>query len=212
MYDTGDFAHTLSLWPRHLRHDRQALDALRQGRSPREAALAVDAQQLEFLVSAVQSAIFNQVLDERIGGIGFDKLTEGDLAWKHDSRAVFMVDRQTAEKENGPGGRVRTMQVSPSGPMWGPQMSRTDQLPGQLELAALNAQGLSEEDLEAADHVPVYGTRRPMRVPMRDPVIWSGIDRDGTYIHVAFELPRGSYATIVLREIMKPQYPLDETE
>jgi len=36
------------------------------------------------------------------------------------------------------------------------------------------------------------------------PDVEAGTDEHGHYIKVAFELPAGSFATVVLRELMKP--------
>ncbi len=207
-YEAGQCKEALENWPRHLRHDRQALDALRQGRNPEQAVQAVDAQQREFLISAAQSAVFNQVLDWRVkqsGSLRFDQIAAGDLAWKHDNRSVFLVDPETAELENGPEGRVRTLEVSPSGPMWGPDMTRAQGEPARLELEALNEFGLTEAELAAADHAPVYGTRRPHRVAVSDPQVIGGADEHGPHVRVEFDLPRGAYATVVLREVMKTE-------
>jgi len=43
------------------------------------------------------------------------------------------------------------------------------------------------------------GGRRPLRVPLANPVL----DRVGEDLVLEFSLPRGAYATSVLREIMK---------
>jgi len=208
-YETGDYAAALDVWPRRMRHDRQALDALRQGKSARDAVMSIDAGQREFLVNAAQSDVFNQIVDRRIRREGWpavQRLREGDLAWKHDNRSVFAVDEATAEVENGPGGRVTTFDVSPSGPMWGAGMARAAGAVDVAEVEALAAAGLSQADLDAVDYVPVYGTRRPMRVPLTDPDVSSGSDEHGPYIRLVFALPRGSYATVVMREIMKIEH------
>ena len=42
-----------------------------------------------------------------------------------------------------------------------------------------------------------------MRVPITDPDLSAGADEHGAYVRLAFELPRGAFATTVLREIMK---------
>jgi len=42
-----------------------------------------------------------------------------------------------------------------------------------------------------------------LRVPVIDPEVEGGVDEHGAYVRCAFELPKGSFATIVLREIMK---------
>ena len=47
------------------------------------------------------------------------------------------------------------------------------------------------------------GGRRPLRVPVRNISVDSGADVHGPYVQVAFDLHRGAYATVVMREIMK---------
>jgi tRNA pseudouridine13 synthase len=205
-YEKGDYAAALELWPWQLRFDRQALDALRQGRSALQVVRCIDRGQREFLICALQSAMFNAVLDRRLKEGSFAKLISGDLAWKHDNRSVFRVDEATAEKENGPGGRVAALEVSPSGPMWGPQMMQAQGQPGEMEKQALEAFGLTEGQLAGVNDMPVPpGKRRPMRVPLRDADISGGVDEHGAYIRLAFELPRGAFATMALREITKSQ-------
>ena len=47
------------------------------------------------------------------------------------------------------------------------------------------------------------GDRRPLRVPLRDPEVEGGIDEHGHYVRCAFELPKGAFATAVMREVIK---------
>ena len=64
------------------------------------------------------------------------------------------------------------------------------------------------EDLDRFEerrHKRVVGTRRPLRVQLKDPDVEGGVDEHGSYVRVAFDLPRGAFATTVLREIMKPE-------
>jgi tRNA pseudouridine13 synthase len=204
-YSRQDYRAALEAWPRHFRHDRQALDLLRQGRSARDAVLGIDLDQRVFLLTALQSAVFNAVLDRRVRDGRLHQLIEGDLAWKHDSRAVFAVDAAIAQAENAPGGRVARMEVSPSGPMWGHGMMRAAAAAGQWELDALQAQGLNEADFPGPQELGITasGARRPMRLAIRDAEVSGGVDEQGAYVRVAFELERGAFATVVLREIMK---------
>ncbi len=203
-YERGDFDTALSLWPRFLRHERQPLDGLRQHRPPRDVVLRMDPIQLDFMLSALQSAIFNHVLDARLRGGTFDRLLPGDLAFKHDNRAVFAVDEATAALENAPDGRIARHDVSPTGPLWGPSMMRPDGEPLRLERDALAAFDLAEEHFVAPEHGRrLEGKRRSLREFLKDPDLSAGVDEHGPYIRVAFELARGTFATIALREIMK---------
>jgi len=207
-YQRGDYSAALECWPKSLRYDRQALDALRQGASAEGAVKAIDRQQRQFLVHAWQSAMFNDVLDQRVQAGTLSELHVGDLAWKHDSRAVFAVDDEVARIENAAGGRVGSLAISPSGPMWGVDMPRASGEVGRIEEAALQKTGLGQSHLMGAGDVAADGSRRPMRMPVKDAEIAGGGDEQGPFIRLAFELPRGAYATVVLREIIK-QEPLE---
>ncbi|MEX0885937.1 MAG: tRNA pseudouridine(13) synthase TruD [Phycisphaeraceae bacterium] len=203
-YDRGDYAAALDQWPRELHYERHVLDALRQGRSAERAVTAIDLTQREFLVSALQSAMFNRVLDRRLQAGMFDRLLAGDLAYKHDSGAVFRVDAADVEADNAPDGRAARLAVSPTGPMWGHEMMRAEGEPGAIEQAVLGEFDLAEDDLRAVPkRIAPTGTRRPLRIGLRDADIAGGVDEHGAYIRLAFELPRGAFATVVLREIMK---------
>lgn len=205
-YRAGDYEGALAVWPKALRYDRQLLDALRQGKSAREAVCMMDSSQRAFLVSAWQSAVFNEVLDRRVRDGTFDRLLPGDLAWKHDSRATFEVDDATYEADNAPGGRVEQGLLSPSGPLWGVEMPTAGGEPGRIELAALEASGVTQAQLAGPPEDPksgAEGKRRPLRVLLKDADVEGGVDEHGPYIKTSFELPRGAYATMVLREVMK---------
>jgi len=226
-YDHGDYRAALDAWPRQHRPERQALDALLKGYEPQRVARAIDPLQRGFLISAAQSAVFNAVLAKRLsapgsalapGGVpgsaagasaescGINTLVAGDLAWKHDSRAVFAVDAATAATENAPDGRVGKLEVSPSGPMWGATMTRAAGIVDEWELQALQEFGLTAEQItNPADPrmVSAEGSRRPLRMIIHDPDVSAGADEHGPYIRLAFRLPRGSFATSLLREIMK---------
>jgi len=156
-------------------------------------------------LNSLQSAIFNEVLDRRIACGALGTLVEGDLAWKHDSGSVFAVDAdvlsdtETAE-------RLSTLAISPSGPMWGEKMSLAAGETATTEIDALASFGLSPDDFANSRHSKlVPGVRRPLRVALTDCDVEGGIDDHGGYVRVAFDLPPGSFATAVLREIMKAQ-------
>jgi tRNA pseudouridine13 synthase len=92
--------------------------------------------------------------------------------------------------------------------MWGADMLRAAGRVAEAELDALHEYDLTESDLIGKDKHPAMGSRRPLRVPLINPDLSGGVDRHGPYIRIAFDLSRGSFATVVLREIMK--YHTDE--
>lgn len=209
-YEQGDFGRALHLWPTALPFDRQALEALVHGRSPEQAVRAIDSRQRLFLVSAFQSAVFNLVLRRRVQAGAFDRLLPGDLAMKHDSRGVFPVDQPTADLENAPEGRIPNQQISPTGPMWAADMIQPAGQVLAAEIAAMSELGLTPDDWSTLDVTSrnamvqgVEGERRPLRVPLGNPRLTADHDEHGPCLRLEVDLPRGSFATVLLDEIIK---------
>jgi tRNA pseudouridine13 synthase len=206
-FSRGEYAKALEATARSALLERRLLVALERGDRPAQAIRRIDPMQRRFFISALQSAVFNGVLERRLAAGSFDRLGPGDVAFKHDNRACFVVDESAlADPTLAP--RLASMQISPSGPMWGPEMLRATGEVDALERECLAERGVTLERLAAyAERTgdSVNGARRPLRVPITDADVEGGRDEHGPYIRVAFDLPRGSFATVVLREIMKPE-------
>jgi tRNA pseudouridine13 synthase len=206
LYIAGKYEEALHAFFREARTERRVLGVLMRGGSPSQAVRSIDRTEEAFFLAAFQSAIFNSVLDQRLVEGTLGVLREGDLAFKHDNRAVFKVEPETLGPELDQ--RLADFAISPSGPMWGPEMMRASGSVDQAEVHALEAAGLSLDDLvrfgeRRKNRLP--GARRPLRVRLTDPDVEGGVDEHGSYVRVVFDLPRGSFATTVLREIMKPE-------
>lgn len=220
LYARGAYAEAAEAFPRSLRTERAVLRALARGEPSHRAKRAVGRAELSFFLSAFQSAVFNAVLDERVLSGTIGTLLPGDLVIKHENHAVFRVDEATTS-DPATGERLARFEISPSGPMWGSDMMRATGRTDEVEVAALAATGVTLDHLARFEHGRmglIRGSRRPLRVPLRYPDVEGGIDEHGHYVRCTFELPRGSFATAVLREIMKPELagesgaPADETE
>jgi tRNA pseudouridine13 synthase len=70
----------------------------RTGGDASRAIPVVGKRMLRLYASAYQSWLFNAVLAERIRGETMAKLLSGDLAWKHDTESLFLVDDPAAEQ------------------------------------------------------------------------------------------------------------------
>lgn len=144
------------------------------------------------VISAVQSEVFNRVVGKRLASLG--TLWPGDLAFQHRNGAVFAVTDAAREQP-----RADSFLLSPSGPMPGPEMPQPEG-----EALALEASALAEIGLDAAAFAGLpfrlaRGERRPLRVPVTD-VAATPVTADS--LRVSFALPRGAYATAVLRELL----------
>jgi len=134
-----------------------------------------------------------------------DKLMDGDLAWKHDSGAVFHVESAAAEQA-----RCDAFDVSPSGPLVGYRMTEPTGEPAKFEADAFAVEGLKPEDFRRTGALKVKGARRPLRVKPTDTRLEAGVDEHGAYITAAFTLPPGSFATVLLSELMKTEVDIGE--
>ena len=207
LYDQGQYTEAARHWSVANRNELIASRSLRDGKRLHGACHAVGQTTLSFWISALQSAIFNRVLDERLEQGALLSLMEGDLAWKYDSRSVFAVTAAEMEGDEL-ARRLERFEISPSGPLCGSGMTRAAGSVDEVEIRALQATGVPLDALMQVGY-GVHGARRAMRVPIANVELDSGVDEGGNFIHLAFDLPRGAYATVLLREIMRT--PIDDT-
>ncbi len=191
-YDAGDLAGARDSLPHAFSSERRVLERILQGGSRREAVGAIPKGMRRFYVNAWQSALFNRVLAERLGAL--DRLEAGDLSWIHGKGAVFLVEDAAREQP-----RCDDFAISPSGPVFGTKMVPAGGAPGEREARVLAAEGLVPADFDVPGVLRFEGERRPLRVPVGDP----SFRREGEDLLLAFSLPRGSYATNLLAEVMK---------
>lgn len=211
LFVKGNYTAALDVFPRQYRNEALLLRALEQGCDFEEAWHRVDRTAIGFYISAIQSSVFNAVLNHRVEEDTFDKLLNGDLAFVMNRRRTFPID-ETNQEIPRTLDRLQRFQISPSGPMWGSEMLRCTGDIDAMEVEALAASGLTPADLdnaEARDLEMAGGGRRPLRIRVKDAEVEGGMDEHGAYVRCAFDLPRGSFATTVLDEIIKDD-PLRE--
>jgi tRNA pseudouridine13 synthase len=199
-YAGGDLQGALRAWTSGYDAEHALLSRLAHGVDPRRAILGLGRHTLAFYVSAAQSAVFNRLLDDRIERGELASLREGDLAWKHDSRAVFAVTREVAA-DPVTRQRLDALEISPSGPMWGCDMTRAVADVDAIEVGCLHESiGVTVDDLAAAP-CRAEGARRSFRARIGNASVLEGADAHGGFMQISFDLERGAYATVVLREL-----------
>jgi len=205
LYAQRKFAEAISLYPRSARTETFALRMLARGEKPSKIVYAIDPTVGRFMISAFQSAVFNAVLDERLAEGTFNTILPGDLAFKHENGSIFAIDDATFA-DPATAERAAKLEISPTGPMWQGRMMRASGERDAAERRALERLGITlaqVEDFTKKAPQLIEGSRRPLRVPLIAPDVEGGVDEHGAYVRVAFELPRGCFATAVLPEIMK---------
>ncbi len=160
-------------------------DAARRNKMPRSKRI--------WFMNAYQSYVFNQIVAKRIESI--DRVFPGDWAMKSENGACFPVEEPEVEQP-----RADRFEISPTGPLFGSRAPWATGVPGEIERAVIAGLGTTPELLsKAGADCGFRGERRALRVRLND-LTWS---LEGSVLTLSFWLPPGSYATSVLREVVK---------
>lgn len=192
-YRHGLLEQALKELPGAMRLEQRLLRDLLRGKSHKQAVYGLPKQHLRFFLSALQSRYFDQLLDARIATLG--KLKDGDIAYKHVNGACFLVTSAELEQP-----RADTFEISPTAPLFGHKVMIATGEPGAAETELLKAADLTLDSWKPAPGLAMPGERRPLRVPLELAKIVSATTDSLT---LEFALPKGSYATSVLAELMK---------
>ena len=144
----------------------------------------------KLLLSSYQSYLCNRYLAKRVENGKFTELIQGDIAKKHETGGVFLVeDLETDQK------RFDAKEISFTAPMYGYKMREATDESGVFETSILDSVTITKADFRKHH---LKGTRRMGRIL---PEIKLETSEDG--LDVSFTLMKGSYATVLLREFMK---------
>ena len=146
-----------------------------------------------FFISALQSLLFNHLLARRLELGLFDKVILGDWAKKHDTGGEFKVESESA--------RAERFEISATLPLYGKKVRLSEAEAGELEAETLAYYGLRWTDFTSR-----RGDRRLSRFPLQEAQVTS--TEDG--YQVGFTLPKGAFATSILRELMKVEVDVVE--
>ncbi|MGM9992262.1 MAG: tRNA pseudouridine(13) synthase TruD [Candidatus Bruticola sp.] len=143
------------------------------------------------LISALQSEMFNEWLNERIKDGLFDRAICGDVFGKLPQGGIFYSNEPEKEQP-----RLDNFEISPLGPIFGYKMFKS-----QREALAREQKILDKYDLKLEEFRPLKaeGSRRRTRLKIEDLEI-SSLDGDPVF---RFTLPSGSYASVLIGEFTK---------
>lgn len=142
-------------------------------------------------LSSVRSFLFNQVLSRRVSDNSWDSPLAGDVFMLDGSHSIFSPEQIDDEIKR----RVTEKDIHPTGPMWG-----AGELISHLEVLELEKQLASDYPQWCAflEKAGLKQERRALRLPVRR-LEWG--QQDGNVL-LKFALSAGSYATVVLRELV----------
>lgn len=210
-----DPARALREFPPHFRFERTLLEHLARGQPPARALRGLSHELRTLFVHAYQSLLFNRWLSRRLAaGLPLDRPEEGDLLVRvgrdgtPTASSPIPVARDNLVEATEMVGRG---QARVAGPIVGFETPRLVGRPGALLEEILHEEGIERSGFEvpAAPDLASAGTVRAILVPTppievrpeavatgtpaaRPPGIWLG-----------FALPKGAYATVLVREFTK---------
>jgi tRNA pseudouridine13 synthase len=153
-------------------------------------------------LSAVQSALFNQYLACRLSDGLMRKVIPGDVMAKWPSGGMFVAEE--ADREQA---RFDSREIVHTGPIFGRKTFAAKLDAAAQETAVLTAAGFAPTTFRQFGKL-LQGTRRHNLVYVDDLVAYT----ESVGIRLVFTLPAGSYATVLLKEIMKSPVALEDQD
>jgi len=155
----------------------------------------------KFVLSAAQAGLFNCYLAQRLRDGLFRTVLKGDVMSKWPQGGLFIASDVVTEQQ-----RFDARETVTTGPIFGRKTFPAAGQAAERESAVLAEFGLSVAAFAGFGKL-VQGTRRHNIVYVDD----LAAEPTPAGIWLTFTLPAGSYATVLLRELMKAQ-GADETE
>lgn len=142
------------------------------------------------IYSATRSWLFNRYLATRVNNKTWNTLIKGDLATLSGTNSIFKCDELTDELLQ----RVKAKDICASGLLWGKTSSTqfqslAEQFKAQLDIAPTWFEALERHDLQMATR-PLICWPKNLHYQLRE-----------QNLLLSFFLPKGSYATVLIREI-----------
>jgi tRNA pseudouridine13 synthase len=144
-------------------------------------------------LSAAQAGLFNHTLAQRLADGLFQRVLPGDVMAKWPFGGMFVAEDVTTEQA-----RFDARETVTAGPMFGRKMFPAGGEVAEREAAVLGDAGLSVTSFHGFGKL-VSGTRRHNLIYLND--LTHAREAEG--VQLRFTLPAGSYATVLLREVMK---------
>ncbi|MDR3206491.1 MAG: tRNA pseudouridine(13) synthase TruD [Candidatus Methanoplasma sp.] len=158
-------------------------------------------------VHAYQSLLFNRMLSERIRrGIPLNLPVIGDVVIPLDRDGIPSHESPVTANMNNldlVARQVRSKRAYVTASLFGSDGTSSEGEPGEIERGVIEKEGVSEEDfmIPGLSHCSSKGSRREIVCPVKD--LSYATDDDG--YTASFTLPKGNYATCLMREFMKSE-------
>jgi len=195
--DPNNYRQVLKMLPRGMDIERQVVAALAAGKDAIAALRAVPINIRRLFVQAYQAFIFNRCLSAAIlHGENLLEPKPGDLCFEMEGPATF--------------GRIIKFDPATKAKMVPAlRMAGYTFQPGSGRFENITKTILQEEDVLAKDFNIKEMQELSHQGGFRQAPLWCmGFSYKQDPLMVSFRLPKGSYATTLLRELVKPEDPI----
>jgi tRNA pseudouridine13 synthase len=208
---TRDFNRALQDFPMRLRFERSMLVHLVENPGDFPGAFRRLPIKLQLLfVQAWQSYLFNRFLSSRIrAGIPLGQAQVGDFVVNVERTGLPMirtgklVEAGNVAEVNG---QIDARRMRVALPIFGAKQKLSEGTMGELERLVLEEESVEAGGFRvpALEEVAARGELRAAVCPVKNFSAQAVASDEGTRLPLEFGLLRGAYATVLLREIMKP--------
>lgn len=203
LYDEGKLQEAYDLMPKSMRYEKSMIKELMIGQNKHGEILEKDyIRAIESLpkplkrmfVNAYESYLFNKIVNER-AKIGIDKYFDGDIIIDKEEHWVHEINEDTIDED------LKNFVLNPTAPLLGSKVPFAEGKQGIIERKVIEDENITKESFECpkTPKLGSHGVRRSVRFKIED----TNVEQIDDGISVEFFIPKGCYATAVLREIMK---------
>ena len=143
------------------------------------------------LISAARSSLFNVCVAHRVLAENWDTVLQGEVFGFANNRSLVLPDNLHGDESQ----RVASGSLELTAPLWG-----LGELQSEGEVRAIESQAIANHSIVTTGlaQFNLQQERRVMRLrPARSQLTWES----ETQLVMEFDLPKGTYATAVLREL-----------
>lgn len=202
----GDYSEVIKGMPKNMDFERTLAQHLSENPGDYTGAISALPQNLQMMFThAYQSYIFNMMLSERMTrGLPLDSPIDGDTVIPMDANGIPLHEKPVkvtkknldlAEKQ------VRSGRAFVAITIFGSNSVFSEGEMGEIERCIMDSEGIAPEDfmIVGLPRCSSKGSSREILCPIKDLEVRT--EEDG--YTASFALPKGNYATCVMREFMK---------
>lgn len=210
--ETMDLKGGVLKFPDHLGHEKALLNHLIARPGDFKGAFMVLPKNLyTMFIHAYQSWLFNRIICERLrSGLSLNQAVVGDIVCyrsKDKTPDPSRLEKVDEDNIDGINSLLKRKRAFITAPLFGSETPLASGIPGEIERRLIEETGFTAENFKspAFPEVASRGLRKEILLEVEPAVTVAADDllEGKSKLTVTFKLPKGSYATTVLREYMK---------